>query len=62
MSKSFRRVLTALSAAGIPSEPVELGECRTARQAAAACLPDRTRITGEVDGSNRCGFYLNVTS
>ncbi len=57
MSKSLKRVRTALIAAGITDEPLEMGETRTAQQAADAvgCAVDqiaksiifRAETTGE---------------
>ena len=43
MSKSLKRVKTALAEAGIGTEVLELGDCRTAQQAAdaAGCLLDQ---------------------
>lgn len=43
MSKSLRRVQTALAEAGVDTEVLELGDCRTAQQAAdaAGCLLDQ---------------------
>lgn len=43
MSKSLKRVKTALSDAGIDTAVLELGDCRTAQQAAdaAGCLLDQ---------------------
>lgn len=62
MSKSLRRVVTALNAAGIATKPVELGECRTARQAAdaAGCALDqiaKSIIFGCGDG---CALFLTA--
>ena len=43
MSKSLKRVKTALLEAGVETEVLELGDCRTAQQAAdaAGCLLDQ---------------------
>ncbi|WP_224823599.1 YbaK/EbsC family protein [Cognatishimia sp. MH4019] len=43
MSKSLKRVKTALAEAGVETEVLELGDCRTAQQAAdaAGCLLDQ---------------------
>ncbi|MGC1260304.1 MAG: YbaK/EbsC family protein [Jannaschia helgolandensis] len=62
MSKSFRRVLTALSAAGIPSQPVELGECRTARQAADAtgCALDQIAKSIIFACGDGCALFLTA--
>lgn len=43
MSKSLKRVVSALNAAGVETKVMELGDCRTAQQAAdaAGCLLDQ---------------------
>ena len=63
MSKSLKRVIAALRAAGLDAEPVEMGETRTAQQAADAvgCALDqiaKSIIFGTGDGG--CALFLTA--
>ncbi|SDY92517.1 Cys-tRNA(Pro) deacylase, prolyl-tRNA editing enzyme YbaK/EbsC [Jannaschia faecimaris] len=62
MSKSLKRVINALREAGLDVAPVELGDCRSAADAAAACGCTLDQIAKSIvfglgDG---CGLFLTA--
>lgn len=64
MSKSLARVVSALEAAGIPSSPLEMGDCRTAQQAAdaAGCALDQIVKSILFAGETSSRLYLFLTA
>lgn len=64
MSKSLARVVAALEAAGIPASPLEMGDCRTAQQAAdaAGCALDQIVKSILFAGETSRRLYLFLTA
>jgi prolyl-tRNA editing enzyme YbaK/EbsC (Cys-tRNA(Pro) deacylase) len=64
LSKSLARVVAALEAAGIPSSPLEMGDCRTAQQAAdaAGCALDQIVKSILFAGEMSSRLYLFLTA
>lgn len=62
MSKSLRRVIAALRAAGLEAEPIELGDCRTAADAAAAvgCAVDQIAKSIVFARAEGCALFLTA--
>lgn len=64
MSKSLARVVAALEAAGIAASPLEMGDCRTAQQAAdaAGCALDQIVKSILFAGESSSRLYLFLTA
>jgi prolyl-tRNA editing enzyme YbaK/EbsC (Cys-tRNA(Pro) deacylase) len=64
LSKSLARVVAALEAAGIPASPLEMGDCRTAQQAAdaAGCALDQIVKSILFAGETSRRLYLFLTA
>ncbi|SFI21531.1 YbaK/EbsC family protein [Jannaschia pohangensis] len=62
MSKSLKRVIATLEALGLPADVAELGDCRTAEQAAASvgCTLDQIAKSIIFGQGNGCALFVTA--